>query len=414
MANEELIYRITRAVYGRLGSQADERTVEAPAQAVELTERDKRTVDRLVHLADEEYRDSHRHRQSQTDSQPGAEHGVEALVCGVHVDELRQQIAGPFVTGQVVVDPPVDGCADALLLGAVGPVLHAVPGAQPGPRAEVVDVHLAAAEEFCAVGQVLHVRLDRLLAPDPDLPGVRAEQADDVLEEDGLAGAGGTHHGGDLAPGDVEADVLQDGVRPEGLRDALDTALDMEHIALSEDALEKGEPVRAQLEIYMLLLCSWCLFAAGDIAITLLEVPTGRFADRFGHRCSLIVGSVIQTVAMVLCWLGEGVPGLLLASLCVALGDTFRSGADQALLYESCAAVGEEERFQQIEGRTHSLELIALVAMTVAGGVVYVGSFDGHLYALDVRSGTELWRSRQMRNIAYPAQAKTPMKPSCS
>jgi ACT domain-containing protein len=29
MANEELIYRITRAVYGRLGTQADEQTVEA-------------------------------------------------------------------------------------------------------------------------------------------------------------------------------------------------------------------------------------------------------------------------------------------------------------------------------------------------------------------------------------------------
>ncbi|HEY0170356.1 MAG TPA: ACT domain-containing protein [Pyrinomonadaceae bacterium] len=29
MANEELIYRITRAVYGRLGAQVDERTVEA-------------------------------------------------------------------------------------------------------------------------------------------------------------------------------------------------------------------------------------------------------------------------------------------------------------------------------------------------------------------------------------------------
>ena len=29
MANEELIYRITRAVYGRLGTEADERTVEA-------------------------------------------------------------------------------------------------------------------------------------------------------------------------------------------------------------------------------------------------------------------------------------------------------------------------------------------------------------------------------------------------
>ena len=112
------------------------------------------------------------------------------------------------------------------------------------------------------------------------------------------------------------------------------------------------------------------ILAAGDIAIMLLEVPTGRFADRFGHRCSLVVGSIIQTVAMVLCWLGEGVPGLLLASLCVALGDTFRSGADQALLYESCAAIGEEDRFQQIEAKTHSLELIALVTMTVAGGVL--------------------------------------------
>ncbi len=29
MADEELIYRITRAVYGRLGTQADEQTVEA-------------------------------------------------------------------------------------------------------------------------------------------------------------------------------------------------------------------------------------------------------------------------------------------------------------------------------------------------------------------------------------------------
>ena len=28
MANEELIYRITRAVYGRLGTGADEQTVE--------------------------------------------------------------------------------------------------------------------------------------------------------------------------------------------------------------------------------------------------------------------------------------------------------------------------------------------------------------------------------------------------
>ena len=112
------------------------------------------------------------------------------------------------------------------------------------------------------------------------------------------------------------------------------------------------------------------ILAAGDIAITLLEVPTGRFADRFGHRCSLIVGSAIQVIGMLLCWLAEGVPGLVMASLCVALGDTFRSGADQALLYESCVAAGEPDRFQQIEAKTNSLELIALVALMTIGGAV--------------------------------------------
>lgn len=112
------------------------------------------------------------------------------------------------------------------------------------------------------------------------------------------------------------------------------------------------------------------ILAAGEIAITLLEVPTGRFADRFGHRRSLILGSAIQVVAMLLCWLAAGVSGLVLASVCVALGDTFRSGADQALLFESCVAEGQPQRFQQIEAKTHSLELIGLVVMMAAGGLI--------------------------------------------
>jgi len=32
------------------------------------------------------------------------------------------------------------------------------------------------------------------------------------------------------------------------------------------------------------------ILAAGDLAIVAFEVPTGWFADRFGHRVSLIIG----------------------------------------------------------------------------------------------------------------------------
>jgi hypothetical protein len=73
---------------------------------------------------------------------------------------------------------------------------------------------------------------------------------------------------------------------------------------------------------------------------------------------------------MLFCWLGEGVPGLLAASLLVALGDAFRSGADQALLYRTCVAVGREGEFQRIEARAEAIDLAALVVLVLLGGVI--------------------------------------------
>src|SRR5439155_18646368 len=112
------------------------------------------------------------------------------------------------------------------------------------------------------------------------------------------------------------------------------------------------------------------LLAAGDLAIAALEIPTGWLADRCGHRLSLIAGSLAQVAGVVLCWLGEGVVGLLSAILLVALGDTLRSGADQALLYRSCLALYREPHFQKIESRSRSLQLVALVALILAGGAI--------------------------------------------
>jgi MFS family permease len=112
------------------------------------------------------------------------------------------------------------------------------------------------------------------------------------------------------------------------------------------------------------------VLAAGDITLMLLEVPTGRFADRFGHRASLILGSAVQVAAMVCCWLGRGAPELIVASVLVAIGDAFRSGADHALLYRTCVALGREGEFQAIEARTRTGELVALVGLTIAGGAI--------------------------------------------
>jgi hypothetical protein len=112
------------------------------------------------------------------------------------------------------------------------------------------------------------------------------------------------------------------------------------------------------------------MLAAGDLALMGLELPTGWFADRFGHRASLMAGSFVQVVGMLWCWLGEGVAGLVTASVLVALGDACRSGADQALLYRTCAALGRADDFQKIEARVEAAANAALVVLVLAGGII--------------------------------------------
>jgi MFS family permease len=112
------------------------------------------------------------------------------------------------------------------------------------------------------------------------------------------------------------------------------------------------------------------ILAAGELAIFAFEVPTGWAADRLGHRASLIMGSLLQVCGMLAFWLASTPGSVLTATLLVALGDAFRSGADEALVYRTCVALGREDEFQAIEARTRAGGLVALVALLLAGGAI--------------------------------------------
>src|SRR5262245_6999702 len=110
--------------------------------------------------------------------------------------------------------------------------------------------------------------------------------------------------------------------------------------------------------------------AAGDLALMALEVPTVWFADRFGNRRSLLLGSLLQVAGMICCWLAEGTAGLVGACLLVAVADAFRSGADHALLYRTCVALGREPEFQRIEARSYAVKVVSLALLVVGGGAI--------------------------------------------
>ncbi len=75
--------------------------------------------------------------------------------------------------------------------------------------------------------------------------------------------------------------------------------------------------------------------------IVLLEVPSGYLADLFGRRRSLILAGVFHGAAFTVLAVAQSFPAFVVFEILAALGNSFFSGSDVALLYDTEAALGE-------------------------------------------------------------------------
>ncbi|MBS2035956.1 MFS transporter [bacterium] len=101
------------------------------------------------------------------------------------------------------------------------------------------------------------------------------------------------------------------------------------------------------------------ILSLGEATLLVTEIPTGWWADRFGLKRSLILGSLLQLLGMGAFWAGF----FWASTVLVALGDAFRHGADEAILYRA-----DPSRFQSDLARAQSLTTLAMLAFTLLGG----------------------------------------------
>ncbi len=120
------------------------------------------------------------------------------------------------------------------------------------------------------------------------------------------------------------------------------------------------------------------------LSLTVLEVPTGAVADRFGRSISLASGATILVVAIVVFALTTSYAVLLTSFLIWAVADTLMSGADLALVYDSLKALGREDEYEKHAGRGEAFlwagaTLGVLIGAPIAGAVsiqftIFVGA----------------------------------------
>lgn len=111
--------------------------------------------------------------------------------------------------------------------------------------------------------------------------------------------------------------------------------------------------------------------ATFTVVVLLAETPTGYVADRIGRRNSLLVGSALAAAGIVGFTLAHSFEAFLAVVSLRAVAATFRSGTEQAWLYDTLVDDGATERYTHVSGRARGLALAGTAAASLVGAALY-------------------------------------------
>ncbi|MFC3957940.1 MFS transporter [Halovivax cerinus] len=111
-----------------------------------------------------------------------------------------------------------------------------------------------------------------------------------------------------------------------------------------------------------------------NVATVVGEIPTGWVGDRIGRRNSLLVGSATITASLVAIALAESAIVFAFLFVVWSTGYNFRSGTEDAWVYETLADSDDTDAFTNVRGRGQSIALAAGVFASLVGG--YLGGID--------------------------------------
>jgi MFS family permease len=104
------------------------------------------------------------------------------------------------------------------------------------------------------------------------------------------------------------------------------------------------------------------------IAVIVLEVPTGHFADHRGRRISIIIGTIFSVIGYSAYAVSSGFSGFLVGEMLLAVGYSFVSGADSAVIYENADVSNGQGGAIKAEGNGASVGMLAEAITSFIGG----------------------------------------------
>lgn len=107
-----------------------------------------------------------------------------------------------------------------------------------------------------------------------------------------------------------------------------------------------------------------------SIGIVTFEIPSGYFADAWGRKKTLIIGTLLTTLGFSIYGFSSGFFQFLIAELVLGIGQSFISGADSAMLYDSLKNDHKENEYAKYEGRVISVGNFSEAIAGLLGGLL--------------------------------------------
>lgn len=101
------------------------------------------------------------------------------------------------------------------------------------------------------------------------------------------------------------------------------------------------------------------IFSIGMLSTAILEIPTGAISDKMGRKPTIILGTVVSFLYVLLYAIGNQYYILALGAIFEGLERALFSGNNEALLYDTLKQLKKEEQYHKYLGKTNSMYYLA-------------------------------------------------------
>jgi len=113
------------------------------------------------------------------------------------------------------------------------------------------------------------------------------------------------------------------------------------------------------------------------LSTTMLELPTGIYADSFGRRKSMVMSFVSYISSFIIFFFFRNFYAFGIAMVLYALGDAFRTGTHKAMILEYLRIKGMESRKVDYYGHTRAASKLGSAVNAILAGTIvfYTGNY---------------------------------------